>query len=171
MPVAQSTLDKALVTICSDVHDNIWKLADALPGMNDGEVLLFCGDFCAPFTLDQIASGFDGEVHAVFGNNDGDGRLLSRVAAAAGNVTLHGEMAELDLAGCRVAINHYPEVAAGLAASGRHDLVCYGHDHTLTYEQVAGCWLVNPGEIMGRFGRSSYVIFDSTAGTITVREV
>ena len=118
-----------------------------------------------------MARGFDGPVHAVLGNNDGDGRLLSRVAAAAGNVTLHGEMAELDLAGCRVAINHYPEIAAGLAASGRYDLVCYGHDHKSKDEQVAGCWLVNPGEIMGRFGRSSYVIFGSTAGTVTIREV
>ena len=30
-----------LITICSDIHDNIWKLADALPGMNDGDLLIF----------------------------------------------------------------------------------------------------------------------------------
>lgn len=30
-----------LTTICSDIHDNIWKLADALPGMNDSDLLIF----------------------------------------------------------------------------------------------------------------------------------
>ena len=67
--------------------------------------------------------------------------------------------------------NHYPEIAAGLAASGRYNLVCYGHDHTLKYELVGETWLVNPGEMMGRFGRSAYVIFDTETGKITVREV
>lgn len=124
------------ITICSDIHDNIWKLADALPGMNDG-----------------------------------DARLLSQVAAAAGNVTLHGELAELDLDGFRVAVNHYPEIAVGLAASGRYRLVCYGHDHTLRHERQGATWLVNPGEMMGRFGRSTYVILDTTSGQVSVRQV
>ncbi len=159
------------ITICSDIHDNIWKLADALPGMNDGEILLFCGDFCAPFTLAQLAEGFRGPVHVVWGNNDGDARLLGQVAAAAGNVTLHGELAELDLDGFKVAVNHYPQIAAGLAASGRYNLVCYGHDHTLMHTQVGAGWLVNPGEVMGRFGRSTYLIFDTLAKTVTVREI
>lgn len=159
------------IVICSDIHDNIWKLGDALPGMNDGEVAIFCGDFCAPFTLAQLAKGFDGPVHAVFGNNDGDARLLSQVAAAAGNATLHGELAELEFDGFKVAVNHYPEIAINLAESGRYDLVCYGHDHTLRTVQVGRCWLVNPGEMMGRFGRSTYLIFDTLKRSFTVREV
>ncbi len=100
---------KMLITICSDVHDNIWKLADALPGMNDGDVLLFCGDFCAPFTLDQMARGFDGPVHAVLGNNDGDVLLLCQVANGLDNVTLHGPFALLELEGRRIALVHYPK--------------------------------------------------------------
>jgi putative phosphoesterase len=159
-----------LITICSDIHDNIWKLADALPGMNDGDLLIFCGDFCAPFTLAQLAEGFQGPVHVVWGNNDGDARLLSQVAAAAGNVTLHGELAELNVEGFKVAVNHYPEIAVNLAASGRYDLVCYGHDHTVKCERIGETWLVNPGEMMGRFGRSSYIIFDTSTKTPTVRD-
>ena len=159
------------ITICSDIHDNIWKLADALPGMNDGDVLLFCGDFCAPFTLAQLAEGFKGPVHVVWGNNDGDARLLSKVAAAAGNVVLHGELAELDLNGFKVAVNHYPEIAVGLAESGRYDLVCYGHDHTLRTEKLGNTWFINPGEMMGRFGESSYVILDTETQEVIVRKV
>ena len=160
-----------LLAICSDIHDNIWKLADALPGMNEADVCLFCGDFCAPFTLAQLVRGFDGPVHAVLGNNDGDARLLTQVAAAAGNTTLHGELAELDLDGVKVAINHFPEIAASLAASGRYDLVCYGHDHTLKHEQIRRTWLVNPGEMMGRFGKSTYLLFDTKTNSVQVREV
>lgn len=159
------------ITICSDIHDNIWKLADALPGMNDGDLLIFCGDFCAPFTLAQLAEGFRGPIHVVWGNNDGDARLLSKVAAAAGNVTLHGELAELDLDGFQVGVNHYPEIAIGLAESGRYDLVCYGHDHFLRTERVGDTWLINPGEMMGRFGKSSYVILDTETQNVIVREV
>ncbi len=160
-----------LITICSDIHDNIWKLADALPGMNDGDLLIFCGDFCAPFTLHQLATGFEGPVHVVWGNNDGDARLLGQVAAEAGNVILHGELAELDLDGFKVAVNHYPEIAVNLAASGRYNLVCYGHDHNQRSERVGETYLVNPGEMMGRFGRSTYIIFDTEYRELTVRTV
>ena len=34
--------------------------------------MIFCGDFCAPFTLTEIGQGFAGPVHCVLGNNDGD---------------------------------------------------------------------------------------------------
>ena len=90
-----------------------------MQGLGKAEGLIFCGDFCAPFTLKQIAASFPGPVHVVFGNNDGDKLFLSRVATQAGNVTLHGEFAELELGGRRIAATHYPAIAAGLAASDR----------------------------------------------------
>ncbi len=159
------------VAICSDIHDNIWKLEEALPGMNEANTLLFCGDFCAPFTLAQLARGFEGPVHAIFGNNDGDQRLLLKVASEAGNVTLHGAIAELELGGLHIAVVHYPELARGLAASGLYDVVCYGHDHTLNNEQVGNALLLNPGELMGRFGHSTYMLLDSSTREVTVHEV
>ncbi len=60
------------LTILSDIHDNIWKLDEVLAQASEADVLIFCGDFCAPFTLNQIAQGAGGPVHAVWGNNDGD---------------------------------------------------------------------------------------------------
>jgi putative phosphoesterase len=159
------------IAICSDIHDNIWKLEKALPGMNEANALIFCGDFCAPFTLAQLARGFEGPVHAIFGNNDGDQRLLLSVAAEAGNVTLHGAMADLELGGLRIAVVHYPEMARALAASDLYDVVCYGHDHTLHQEQVGNTLLLNPGEVMGRFGRSTYMILDADTREAMVREV
>jgi predicted phosphodiesterase len=68
------------IAILSDIHDNIWKLGDVLKRVRGADALVFCGDFCAPFTLTQMAQGFNGPVHVVWGNNDGDKWLLTRNA-------------------------------------------------------------------------------------------
>lgn len=158
------------ITICSDIHDNIWALEKALPGMT-ADALIFCGDFCAPFTLAQIAEGFNGPVHAVFGNNDGDQHLLTVIANKYDNVTLHGQYAELDLGGLKIAANHYPEIARDVAASGQYDVVCYGHDHQLHQAQVGHTLLLNPGELMGRFGRRTFMILDTDSREVMVVDV
>lgn len=151
-----------ILAVCSDVHDNIWALEKAMPRLAQAEAVIFCGDFCAPFTLVQLGEGTAGRpVHVVWGNNDGDRWLLTRNAAAHGHLTLHGEFAFMELGGLRVAATHYPEIAEGLVRSGRYDLVCCGHDHTARQEQVESCTLLNPGEIMGRFGRSTFAYFDT----------
>lgn len=159
-----------LVAVLSDIHDNIWNLAGAIERVNElgAGVLIFCGDFCAPFTLAQLAAGFAGPIHCVLGNNDGDPRLLVQNAAAAGNVTIHGQYAELPIDGRLIAVNHYPEIAHQLAESGRFDLVCYGHDHVAHVKQVGATVLANPGEVMGRFGRPSFGIYDCIASHFTL---
>lgn len=149
--------------VFSDVHDNIWNLAKALErvrGMGTG-VLFFLGDFCAPFTLAQLAEGYgEGPVHAVFGNNDGDPHLLTKVAAKFAHVHLHAPLAELEVGGRRVALNHYPEIARRLAESGAYDAVFSGHDHQRYVHRIGETLWANPGEIMGRFGRPSFGVCD-----------
>jgi len=159
------------IAVLSDVHDNIWKLARVLEQAAAGDALIFCGDFCAPFTLTQVTEGFPGPVHVVWGNNDGDKWLLTRNANAAGNVTLHGELAELELGGRRIAVNHYPHIARPLAESGEYAAVFYGHDHTILVEKVEDTLLVNPGEVMGRFGVSSFAWYDTETGAAEIVEV
>jgi hypothetical protein len=160
-----------VIAVLSDIHDNIWNLANALEQVQaaGAEVLIFCGDFCAPFTLTQIGQGFSGPVHCVLGNNDGDPRLLLQNAQAAGNVTLHGQYAELTLEGRRVAVNHYPEIAHRLAESGQFDLICYGHNHLGRVEQVGASVLANPGEVMGRFGAPTLGLYDTGSGQFELR--
>lgn len=162
-----------IIAVMSDIHDNIWNLADALTQAqaSGAEVLIFCGDFCAPFTLTQMAQEFGGPVHCVFGNNDGDPRLLLQNALAAGNVTLHGQYAELTLDGRRIAVNHYPEIARRVAEAAQFDLVCYGHNHRALVEDLGGTILANPGEVMGRFGAPSFGLYDTQAHTFTLLPV
>jgi putative phosphoesterase len=158
------------IAILSDIHDNIWKLETLLAGL-EAEVLIFCGDFCAPFTLAQIAEGFAGPIHVVFGNNDGDQLLLARVAGRFEHVTLHGQFAELEYGGRQIAVSHYPDIGQALARGGIYDLVCHGHSHERVVEQMGRTLRVNPGEVMGRFGLSTYAVYDTVSGQAEIVEV
>jgi putative phosphoesterase len=160
------------LAVLSDIHDNIWKLAAAMPQVAAADAVLFCGDLCSPFTLDRLARGAAGKpVHVVWGNNEGDVRLMLKITAGLDHLTLHGPLAELELDGMRVAVNHYPEIARRLAASGAYDLVCYGHDHQAHEERLAGTVLLNPGEVMGLYGRSTWAAFDTATRAVTFVEI
>lgn len=150
------------IAIISDSHDNIWNLEKALHaiGVAGCDTLLHCGDLVAPFIVAQIAQSFSGPIHFVEGNNDGDGRLQQQVAADFPHVGLHGPYAELEIAGRRIAMIHYPEPARRIAQSGIFDLVCYGHDHLRHCERIGESLLANPGEVMGRYGEPSWATYD-----------
>lgn len=148
------------LAILSDIHDHVWNLRAALSACNDADALICCGDLCSPFIVNLLAHGFPGRIHIVFGNNDGDQlRIAQNAARHGGRIRLYGEFAILrpEEFGIRIAVNHYPAIAEGLAASGKYDLVCYGHDHTLRVDgpirssdaRPVCAALINPGAIMG----------------------
>jgi putative phosphoesterase len=150
------------IAILSDSHDNIWKLEEALTKMNCAEAIIHCGDLCSPFVMKQIGeTAGQRPVHIVWGNNDGDPRMLTEIASGYPVIKLHGTMADLEIAGLRIAVNHYPQIGRGLAASGQYDLVCYGHDHKAAEVEYHSCLLLNPGEIMGMNGDSTFALFDT----------
>jgi putative phosphoesterase len=155
------------IAVISDTHDNIWKIEQAIPALLQAEVILHCGDLCAPFVVRQLGEALgDKPVHIVWGNNDGDPYTIGKVAAAYKGIKLHGALAALELDGLRIGVNHYPEIAHGLARSGRYDLVCYGHDHSAHEERIGDCTLLNPGEVMGLNGRSSLAVFDTSTHAV-----
>jgi putative phosphoesterase len=155
------------IAVLSDSHDNIWKVEAALEHLQQADVVIHCGDLCSPFTLRQLADGIgEKPLHVVWGNNDGDKLLLARTAAERPWVHLHGAFAQLNLGGLAVAVNHYPEIAAPLALSGKFGLVCYGHNHQAKEERVGECLLLNPGELMGLMGRSSLALVDMESRSV-----
>lgn len=153
-----------LVAVLSDVHDNIWNLEKALAQLGEAEALIFCGDFCAPFSLEMMLKGFPGPIHAILGNNDGDLLMLSNVASRASHVILYRLLGKLNLGGREIAFTHYPELAEELASSGRYDAVFSGHTHQYSCERRGRTLWVNPGEIMGRYGEPGYVLYDTGTG-------
>lgn len=160
-------MSTARVALLADSHDQLVTLKKALAEIKreDCSHLIHAGDLCAPFVIADLANGFEGPIHIVFGNNEGDGRLCQQVASKFDNVTLHGPYFEMELDGLRCAAIHYPEPALRIAQSGHLDLVVYGHDHTAHHSVHGECHLVNPGEIMGRLGQPSWGLFDSASRT------
>jgi len=110
-------------------------------------------------------------MHVVFGNNDGDPLHLTRVAGRHKHVKVHGQFAELEFGGRSVAVTHYPEIGRALARGGTYDLVCHGHSHERVLEESGRTLLLNPGEVMGRLGPSTYALYDTLTGQAEIVEV
>jgi hypothetical protein len=146
--------------LLSDSHDNIWALDDALQHLETADAVIHCGDLIAPFVLKRMAIALDVPIHIVWGNNDGDKKLLTEMAGQYKHVTIHGEIANLEISGRKIAVNHYPEIAHILASSGHYDMVCFGHDHTAHESRIGETLFLNPGEVMGLNGRRTIMMVD-----------
>jgi putative phosphoesterase len=152
--------------ICSDIHDHVINLREGLKAADTAgcDAMLCCGDLCSPFVLDIIHSHFDGPVHIIFGNNDGDRFNLQRKATMLNDtrdpgkkINLHGEFiikkrGEL-LDGfpqqASFAAYHYPALASVVASGSNLDAVFYGHSHRVSIEKTDTALVLNPGSLMG----------------------
>jgi len=160
-----------LIAVLSDIHDHLENLEKALAGIQRAEAVLYCGDYCAPFTLKMLAEGVKAPVHSVFGNNDGDVYLLLQIAKQVGNVTFHQPVAKLELGGKRIAVAHYPELGEALALSGKFDAVFSGHNHVAHVRMLGTTLWGNPGEVMGRFGKASFGLYNTNTNGFEICEI
>lgn len=149
------------IGIISDTHDHIDNLSKAREFLVKHQVhaVIHCGDLCAPFMIDELDL-FKIPVHVVFGNID-DRHTTTLKANTAQHVQLHGDIGYLTFDGVRFGVNHYPDIAKALGHTGKFDVVCSGHTHVQSLDDVGGCLLVNPGELMGRFGTLSCALYDT----------
>ena len=153
-----------ILAVMSDTHDHIWNARKALEFVKErgAEAIIHCGDFIAPFMLKELDQA-QIPVHGVFGNNDGDQYLLTKMSLTEfPNITLYGLMGELKFSDFRVAFTHYRAVADGLAASGQFDLVCFGHSHEAFLGKTGKTDLLNPGEVMGKDGSPGFYMVDTS---------
>lgn len=158
------------IAVISDSHDHLHQIAAALEKIRaeNCDRILHCGDFVAPFALRTICeAGIP--VDAVFGNNDGDRFKLAKLMTRYPHLKLHGETGVLATGGIRIAFSHYFPAAEGLAATGRYDLVCFGHSHKWYEATIGHTRLLNPGEIMGKTGRAGFAIVETTP--LSIREI
>ncbi|MDZ7344203.1 MAG: metallophosphoesterase [candidate division KSB1 bacterium] len=162
-----------LIGILSDIHDHLQNLNKALEAFKHRgiRVLIFCGDFCSPIPA-RVLGNYDGEVHCVFGNGDGDRFQIARLAHADyPNLKLHGEYAELEFEGVNLAVTHYPFYAQALAGSGKYRAVFSGHTHEQSEARLGDCLWLNPGEVMGWKGRATCAVYDPKKNTAEIIEL
>lgn len=151
------------IAVLSDTHDSIYNLRLAIRECRQRGVsmIIHCGDLISPFMLSEL-DAFGGPVHLIYGNNTGDMHLISQFC---GNrfpaITHHGQMGAIEAGGRRIAFQHYPEIARGLAASGRFDIVCCGHNHLWRVEMIGQTLFVNPGELLGKDCQPSFCLVDT----------
>ena len=152
------------VGVLSDTHDNLVNIRRAVAVFRERGVraLLHAGDFCSPFTLAEFKPLTDGgaSMHAIFGNNDGDKLLLTE--RGRGICVFRDGAAIVEIDGRRIAMLHYPDLAADLFASGAFDLVVYGHDHMVRIEG-AGKKLLNPGTCSGYVAEKATIAIVETS--------
>ncbi|MBN2071805.1 MAG: YfcE family phosphodiesterase [Candidatus Krumholzibacteriota bacterium] len=149
------------LTVVSDSHDHIQNLDRAMEMASQiyTSQLLHCGDLCSPFMVEHLAR-FRGDVHLVFGNNDGDRLTIARLAEKYPNVNIYGESGILRTGPATIAWTHLPEFGAGLAATGDFDAVFSGHTHRRKSVKAGKTWHINPGELMGLREAPGFATFD-----------
>ncbi|MBI5766050.1 metallophosphoesterase family protein [Candidatus Falkowbacteria bacterium] len=163
------------IAIISDSHDNIPNIEKFLDWANDNkiEMIIHCGDIAAPSVIkEELAPKFNGPIHLVYGNVT-DRDLLPEVCAELENVTLHGDVGELDFSppsqggdaqraeGVKIAFCHFSDQAKKLAESGKYNLVFYGHTHKPWEEVINGCRVINPGTLAGMFYKATFAVYDT----------
>jgi len=156
------------VLITSDAHDR-WDFLEQ--AVNQGnvancEVMLFAGDLISPTGI-TIMENFNGKVHFVLGNNEGELVKLTRMSDASKNIALHYEYGQSvfdeKIDELSFYMNHYPTFVHNAAQTGKYDVCVYGHDHMYHTEILPnGTLVLNPGALKGdKEGQVTCMIFDT----------
>lgn len=145
------------IAVISDLHDNIanWQIIQKIISEQKINVLINCGDTCAPAMLKEMSNTFSGQIHTVFGNV-ADRDLEEKVAGELPNVQHYGDRGHTDIEGKKIFFNHLPEVAEQTVTQGAYDLVCHGHTHLKRWEKIGTTYILNPGTAGGMFQYPSF---------------
>ena len=161
------------IAIISDTHDNwpnIKKVLDWIKKQGI-EILIHCGDVCAPVTLKEICKQFTGQIHLVFGNVDGEEYAMTKriYEGETPNVKLYKNIGEFEIDGKKIAITHYPKTAKALAKTDEYDLVFYGHNHKPWTEKIGNTHLTNPGNIANMMYKPSFATYDTKTDKLELK--
>jgi putative phosphoesterase len=143
------------IGIISDSHDNMPMIKQACELFNSRgvEMVIHCGDYIAPFSLNPLNQILQCDYLGVFGNNDGEQEGLQRIAHG----RIHLPPFEFAIGEWQVLVAHAlaePEVAtAGRALR----LVTFGHTHRPEIKKQGETLIINPGECGGWLYGSSTV--------------
>lgn len=159
------------IAILSDIHDNIWNLEKVLERVKKEkcQAIIFCGDFCAPFSAVMLAEARL-PTHAILGNSFDEYNTI-KATKNFKNFNLFSEMGEVELDEKKIAFCHYPKLAKGLAFTGEYNAVFYGHDHKASSELINKVLLANPGGVMARYEKCTFGIYDTKSNKFQIVKV
>ncbi|MDH5187238.1 MAG: metallophosphoesterase [candidate division WOR-3 bacterium] len=143
------------IGLISDTHDNLNMVKAAVKKFNEFDLALVihCGDFIAPFTLENFR-GLKAKLLGVFGNCDDEKEGLKRKAEEIG-FSLQVPPYKLELEGKKILVSHYP-----ITPPSGIDILIHGHTHKPQVKE-GNPLIINPGESSGWFtGKATIGILD-----------
>ena len=148
-----------LVGVMADTHDRLPQIRRALAEFERRRIgtVIHAGDICSPFAA-KLLAGFEGTLHVIYGNNDGEHEGLRQVLPQIADAPLR-----LELGGCNILVHHY----IGWCDQGdvdRAHVIIGGHSHEIVNELRDGKLHLNPGECCGWLAnRSTVAVLDTSA--------
>lgn len=151
------------IAVISDSHGLSESIRKVMALCREKEVdrLIHCGDIGGPSVIDlfcELPTDF------VMGNCDIARSLLtSRIEAKGG--TCHGRSGTLQFEGINLAFLHGDddELLEQTIASGKWDLVCYGHTHRHELSCRGETTILNPGALQRRWEAAGFYIVELPA--------
>ncbi len=153
------------IGIMADTHDNLPLVKKAINRLNQEnvEIVLHAGDYVAPFTValfEELKAKFIG----VFGNNDGDHKLLKTRIAGIEKAEIRDRFAEIMVDDLRIALLHgeESELLRSLADTECFNIIVHGHSHEAKIHKKGGTTIINPGEVCGYLsGKPTIALLDT----------
>ncbi|RMF12597.1 MAG: metallophosphoesterase [Candidatus Dadabacteria bacterium] len=154
------------IGILSDSHDHLDHLEQAvnLLAEQDIDAWIHLGDLIAPFVAKPLRC-LPGPHQLIFGNNDGEVRILTQAFGAA----IEPGPKTLDWGGRSWLLMHEPYALDAAIAAQTYDFVLYGHTHKADLRREGRTVVLNPGEICGWLTRRpTCAVIDLGAGRTRV---
>lgn len=146
------------IGLISDTHDNLNMVKAAVQKFNEFDLALVvhCGDYIAPFTLENFKE-LKVKLLGVFGNCDGEREGLRKKADELG-FSLHIPPYKFELDGKKILISHHP-----ITPSSEIDILIFGHTHQTQINEGSPL-IINPGEASGWLrGKATIGILDTNS--------
>lgn len=136
-----------LVGVLSDTHGHIENTLKAVRTLDERgvDLVIHCGDIGS---VDVVHLLNGRPAHFVLGNVDRNERRLRSAVEVAGG-TFHGRFGSLQIEGRGIAFLHGDDsrLFQETTASGKWDLVCFGHTHKAESYKLGPTTVLNPGAL------------------------
>ena len=153
-----------IVGIIADTHDRLPLLEKAVERLNEGrvELVLHVGDYISAFAVQRLKP-LKAHLIGIFGNNDGDKKLLKKRFAEL-DAEVRGRFAEVVIGGLKIAMLHgeEEELLRSLINTGSYNVVVHGHTHEAKTYRKGKTLVINPGEVCGYLTEKSTIALLNT---------
>jgi putative phosphoesterase len=155
-----------LIGIISDTHENMDVIKKAVEIFNSKNVnlVVHAGDIISPITFTYF-SKLNCKMYLVFGNNDGEKKMLKEKYSQIGLIQeppLEFEIKDEDKTLKFIVFHAPPQNLEELAFSNKYGYIIYGHTHKKDFRKIGNTAIINPGEAGGwLFNNKSIVLLDT----------